>query len=165
MIKPNVEKAFNKHMNAELFSWYLYLALSAHFENKNLLGFANWLKFQAGEEMGHAMKFYDYLAKVNAKTEFLPIEAPKAGWKSPLDAFQQVYDHEVKITNGINELMELSINEKDYPAINFLKWFVDEQVEEVQTSNIILEKVKLVGDNPNGLFLLDRELAQRSATT
>jgi len=164
MIKPNVEKAFNKHMNAELFSWYLYLALSAHFEAKNLMGFANWLKFQAGEEMGHAMKFYDYLAKVNAKVEFLQIEAPKTGWKSTLEAFQQVYDHEVKITNGINELMDIAIAEKDYPGVNFLKWFVDEQVEEVSTSQLILEKVKLVGDNPNGLFMLDRELAMRSAS-
>ena len=162
MIKEKVSTALIKHLNAELYSWYLYLAMSTHFENKNFLGFAKWMKIQAGEEMGHALKFMDYLNQVGVKVTLQQIDAPPADWAAFLDIFQMVYDHEVKVTDSINNLVDLAISEKDHATNSFLQWFVNEQVEEVSTANLILEKLKFIGDSHNGLFMLDHELGKRS---
>lgn len=161
MIKENVAAALIKHLNAELYSWYLYLSMAAHFENKNFLGFASWMKIQAKEEMEHAVKFMDYLNLVGVKLTLDKIDAPPSDWNSFLDIFQLVYDHEVKVTNSINSLVDLAISEKDHATNSFLLWFVNEQVEEVSTSQLILEKLKFIGDSHNGLFMLDHELGKR----
>jgi len=161
MLKEVTEKALNTHLNAELFSWYLYLSMAAYYEKRNFLGFAKWLKVQAQEEMGHAMKFFEYIHQAGGQVQLQPIEGPRIDWESHRDLFNQVLEHEIKVTNSIDELIELSKNEKDNATFIFLQWFVTEQVEEVSTATLILEKLKLVGDNPNGLFLLDRELGMR----
>lgn len=161
MLKEVMEKALNKHLNAELFSWYLYLSMSAYYEKRNFMGFAKWLKVQAQEEMGHAMKFFEYIHQAGGAVELLPIEAPQVDWETHRALFSQVLEHEIKVTNSIDDLIELSKSEKDNATFIFLQWFVTEQVEEVSTANLILEKLKLVGDNPNGLFLLDSELGRR----
>lgn len=161
MLKEVMEKALNKHLNVELFSWYLYLSMAGYYEKRNFVGFAKWLKVQAGEEMGHAMKFFEYIHQAGGQVELLPIEGPQTNWETHRELFNQILEHEIKVSDSIDELIEMSKNEKDNATFIFLQWFVTEQVEEVSTATLILEKLKLVGDNPNGLFLLDRELGMR----
>ena len=163
MIKDKVLKALDKQINMELNSSYIYLAMSSFFYEENLNGFASWFRIQSGEEYGHAMKIFDYIHQANANVNLLQIDGPKSGWKTALDVFEDTYKHEQKVTASIYNLVDLAIAEKDHATNNFLQWFVSEQVEEEDTALTILEKVKLVGDNKSGLFLLDRELGQRAA--
>ena len=163
MIKDKVLKALDKQINMELNSSYIYLAMSSFFYEENLNGFATWFRIQSAEEYGHAMKIFDYIHQANANVNLLQIDEPKSGWKTALDVFEDTYKHEQKVTASIYNLVDLAITEKDHATNNFLQWFVSEQVEEESTALTILEKVKLVGDNKSGLFLLDRELGQRAA--
>jgi ferritin len=162
MISEKMQKALNDQISAELFSSYLYLSMAAHFEAENWAGFASWMKKQSSEEYGHAMKFFHYLNEVNGKVTLEAIEKPKMEWKSPLEAFEEAHKHEIYITNRINDLVNLAQSEKDHATNNFLKWFVDEQVEEVSSVDQIVNKFKLVGDNKVALYMLDKELGSRS---
>jgi ferritin len=161
MLKKSVEDALNKQVNAEFYSSYLYLAMSAYFESITLKGFAQWLRLQSGEEMAHGMKFYDYIIEAGGSPKLMAIEAPKTPWKSPQAVFEQVYAHEQKVTGLINDLMDLAIKEKDHATKNFLGWFVKEQVEEEANASEILAKIKMIGDVPGHLFWLDHELGKR----
>ncbi|MGE5457740.1 MAG: ferritin [Methanococcaceae archaeon] len=161
MIGKKMEKALNEQLNAELYSWYLYLSMSAHFEEHNFTGISKWMKIQAHEEYTHAMKFYDYIIQVGKIVSLEAISAPKRDWSSHLEVFEQVFEHEMKITEQINNLMNLAVEEKDHASNSFLLWFVNEQVEEVATAKIILEKAKFIGDSHNGLFMLDHEMGKR----
>jgi ferritin len=136
--------------------------MAAYFENKNFLGFASWMKLQAQEEMCHAVKFMDYLHLVGVKFSLDKIDAPPSDWDSFTKIFQLVYDHEVKVTESINNLVDMAISEKDHATNSFLLWFVNEQVEEVATADRILGRVKFIGENHNGLFFLDHELGKRA---
>ena len=164
MIKKKMETAINKQINAELYSAYLYLSMSAYFQTLNLGGFANWMRIQAQEELTHAMKFYDYLIERGGRATMLIIEAPKTTWPSPLAAFEDVYKHEQKVTGLINDLMNLAATEKDHASVNMLHWFVDEQVEEESSADDIVQKLKLVGKGGSGLLMLDQQLGQRIFT-
>jgi ferritin len=157
-----MQKALNDQINAELFSSYLYLSMAAYFESENWNGFAAWMKVQSGEEYGHGMKFYKYVNDVEGKVTLAAIEKPKAAWKSPLQAFEEAHKHELYITDRINKLVALAIQEGDYATNIFLNYFVTEQVEEVSTVTQIVHKFNLLGDNKTSLFLLDRELGMRS---
>lgn len=161
MISKALEEAINQQMNREMYSSYLYLAMAAFFEDKGLSGFANWMRIQAKEEDFHAMKFFDYLVARDGRVKLLDIEAPPFEWKGPLDVFEYTYTHETKVTGLINNLMKLAVEENDYAAINVLQWYVDEQVEEEESSKAIVDKIKIVGETGPGLYLLDQELAQR----
>ena len=163
MIKEKVLKALNKQINMEMDSSYIYLAMSSYFYEENLNGFAAWFRIQSQEEYTHAMKIFDYIHQANAKVKLANIEEPKAEWKSALDVFKDTYKHEQEVTASIYNLVDLTVAEKDHATNNFLQWFISEQVEEESASLNILEKMKLVGDNKSGLFLLDRELGQRAA--
>jgi ferritin len=164
MINKKMEKAINKQVNAELYSAYLYLSMSAYFESINLAGFANWMNIQAQEELAHAMKFYDYLIERGGRVTLLPIDAPQTTWASPLAAFKDVYEHEQKVTGLIHNLMDLALAEKDHASVSILRWFVDEQVEEESSADAIVEKLKLVGEKGRGIFMLDQQLGQRVFT-
>ncbi len=164
MLKENIEKALNNQLNAEIYSAYLYLSMSAYFESISLKGFANWMKVQYQEEMAHAMKFYDYINERGGRVILQAIEAPPTQWDSPLAVFEATYEHEQKVTGLINDLVELAISEHDHATNIFLQWFVSEQVEEEDSANELVEKLKLMGDARGGLFMLDRELAQRTFT-
>jgi ferritin len=161
MIKEKILNILNKQINEELFSSYLYLSMSNYFTSLNLDGFAKWMRMQSKEEYEHALKIYDYILERNAKVVLTKIETPKAIWKSPLEAFQETLKHEQHITACINNIVNNAIQEKDHPTNNFFQWFVSEQVEEEANATNILEKVKMVGDNKGGLYMLDRELGQR----
>lgn len=164
MIKKKIENALNKQTNAEMYSSYLYLSMSAFFELANLKGFAHWMRVQAQEELIHAMKFFDYVHERGGTVILTAIDAPPTKWQSPLAAFNHVFEHEQKVTGLINDLVNLAISENDHATNNFLQWFVAEQVEEESSAEEIVQKLKLVGDAPGGLFMLDRELGQRVFT-
>ena len=161
MLPEKVEKALNKQINAEFFSAYLYLSMSAYLHDISLTGFANWMRAQYEEEKFHAMKMYDYVLERGGKVKLKAIEAPKHKWDGIIDVFEDVLEHEQEITSKINDLMSLSIDEKDHATVNFLQWFVDEQVEEEATVSDMLAQLKLVEGKGSGLFMLDREAAQR----
>ncbi len=158
----NIQKAINAQINAELYSAYLYLAMSAYFQSINLSGFANWVRVQALEEETHAGRFFDYINERGGRATLEAIEKPQIEWNSPLDVFEAVYAHELKVTAMINELVDLALQEKDHATYNMLQWFVSEQVEEESSADAIVQKLKLIGNEGHGLFLIDQELAQRA---
>jgi len=161
MISKKVENELNKQINAELYSAYLYLAMSAWFESKNLKGFANWMRIQNQEETAHAMKFYDYVLERGGKITLKAIEMPKGSWKNVIEIFAETLKHEQYVTSLINNLMNVSLAEKDHAAANFLQWFVNEQVEEEANATDILEQLKMIEGKGPALFMLDRELKLR----
>jgi len=161
MLKKSVEDALNKQLNAEMYSSYLYLAMSAYMESVSMKGFAKWLRIQAKEELAHAMKFYDYIIEAGGRVRLTAIEAPKTPWKSAGAVFDQVLAHEQKVTGLINGIMDIAVKEKDYATQNFLGWFVKEQVEEEANASEIVAKILIIGDVPGHLFCLDQELGKR----
>jgi len=162
VLNPKIQDAFNKQVNAELHSSYLYLSMSAYFESKNLPGMGNWMRIQAQEELGHAMKFFDFINERNGRVTLTRIDAPQTEWDSPSDAFQYTYEHECKVTGLINGLVDLALSEKDHAANAFLQWFVTEQVEEESTALAIVDQLKMVGDNSVALLMVDQQLGQRT---
>ena len=161
MFNKKMEKSFNEQINEELYSAYLYLSMVAYFESTNLPGFANWMRVQTQEEIVHAMKFYDYINQRNGRVVLTALADPQIEWKSPMDAFEAAYKHELHITAKINELVNLAIEEKDHAANMFLQWFVNEQVEEEKSPSDIIQKLKMIKDSSEGLYMLDKELATR----
>ena len=164
MIPKKLEKALNEQINAEFYSAYLYLSMSAYLTDISLMGFSNWMRAQFEEEKFHAMKMYDYLLERGGKVKLKSIEAPKHKWDGIIDVFKDVLEHEQHVTSLINDLMSLAIAEKDHATANFLQWYVDEQVEEEATVSDLLAQLKLVDGKGSGLFMLDREAAQRQFT-
>jgi ferritin len=162
MLNTNIQDALNSQINAELYSSYLYLSMSAYFDSQNLTGMANWMRIQAQEELTHAMKFFDFVNERDGRVVLTQVGAPKTEWTSPLDLFEDVLAHEKKVTGLINELVDLSLTEKDHAANIFLQWFVTEQVEEEANASTIVDKLKLIGDTPVALYMLDGELGQRT---
>jgi ferritin len=162
-MNKKIEDAFNAQLNAELFSSYLYLSMAQCFAAKNLDGMAGWMNIQAEEERVHAMKFVDFINERGGRVHLKQIDEPKAEWSSPLEAFQDAYNHECLISSKINDLVNLAIAEADHAANTFLHWFVTEQVEEEATALGIVEKLKMIGDNTMGILMMDRELGQRTA--
>ena len=161
MVAKKTHAALNEQINHEMFSAYLYLAMSAYFQSIGLEGFAGWMRVQAREELTHAMKFFDHLHDRGARVELGAIEKPKLKWASPLDAFRAAYEHEKFITGKINGLYKLAEAEADYPAKVFLDWFVKEQVEEEASASHIVELLGRIKDSGSGLVMLDRELGKR----
>lgn len=162
MFQEEMEKALNEQLSWEIYSAYLYLAMSAYFEGLGLPGFAHWMKAQSAEELMHAMKFYKYIFERDGKVILKEIPAPPETWNSPEDVFEYAYKHEKEVTSRINNLMALAKKLNDYATENFLNWFVDEQVEEEASFKEILSKLRLIKQNPQGLFYLDSELAKRA---
>lgn len=164
MLSKSMEKALNGQINAEMYSSYLYLAMAAYFEDVGLGGFAKWMEGQAQEELFHAMKFYAYVNERGGRVKLAAIDEPPSKWKTPLSCFENVLEHEQKVTGLINDLVNLAIDEKDHATNNFLQWFVAEQVEEEDTASGILDKLKLMGEAAGGMFMIDQELGQRVFT-
>lgn len=160
-ISERMVEALNKQINAEIYSAYLYLSMAAFFESKNLKGFANWMKVQWQEELSHAMKIFEFVNERSGRVKLYSIKEPQHEWSSPLEVFKNVYNHEVEVTRRIHELVELAMAEKDYATLNFLQWFVKEQVEEEASALEILEKLKLIADDKVALMMLDGELSKR----
>jgi len=161
MLSKSMETALNRQVNREMYSAYLYLAMSAYCETACMKGFAKWLRIQAKEEQSHAMKIYDFILARGGKVALEAIEAPKAKWASAGKVFEEVYSHEQKVTGMINDLVDLAIKEKDHATFEMLQWFVKEQVEEEEQANDILSQINILGDVVGHLFWLDHELGKR----
>ena len=164
MLSKKMEKAINQQINAELYSSYLYLSMATYFEAISLGGFSNWMRQQAQEELFHAMKMFDFVCERGGRVVLQTIEQPPAKWTTPLNAFENVLSHEQKVTGLINNLVNLALEERDHATNIFLQWFVSEQVEEEASAGTLVDKLKLIGKDANGLFMLDSELAQRAFT-
>jgi ferritin len=154
-----MEEALNAQVNAELYSAYLYLSMESYFKSLNLNGFANWMRVQTQEEIVHATKIYDFINARTGRVILKAIEGPPTTWDSPRAVFEAAYKHEQKVTGLINDLVNLAIKEKDHATNTFLQWFVNEQV-----ADQIVQQLKMMENAPGGLFMLDRELAQRVFT-
>jgi len=159
-MNKKVLDSFNEQVNKEFFSAYMYLSMAAYFESINLKGFANWMHVQAKEEVTHAMKFFNYIIQRGGNVKLEAINKPQIEWASPVSVFNDALKHEKFVTNSINNLVTIAGDEKDYASLNFLQWFVSEQVEEEDNANTIIQQLKLAGEG-SGLFLLDQELGKR----
>lgn len=162
-MNEKIQDAFNEQLNAELYSSYLYLSMANYFAAENLDGMAAWMRIQTDEERIHAMKFLDQINERGGRVVLKQIDEPKIEWASPLEAFEEAYGHEQLISSKVNALVDLANAESDHAANAFLQWFVSEQIEEEATAQTIVEKLKKVGDNPLGLFMMDEQLGQRTA--
>ena len=165
MVSKKLEKAINEQVNAEFWSAYLYLSMSAHFANEGLMGFANWFQVQFQEEQDHAQKFMNYLIAKGNKVELKPIEKVDTSWESLLKAFEDTLAHDKVVTGLINNLVSIARSENDYASENMLQWFVNEQVEEEETAQGMIDSLKLIGTNGFGIYTMDKELAQRTYTS
>lgn len=161
MIKEKMLNALNEQINAEQYSSLLYLSMSAWFSEKGLPGFANWMYIQYQEEMTHANKFFKYVTERSGKVTLKAIEQMPTDFKDIVDVFEKTKIHEELVTSLINNLVDVAIAERDHAAQSFLKWFVDEQVEEEANVQEILDTLKLINGQGNGIFMLDREMRQR----
>ncbi|MBQ8839045.1 MAG: ferritin [Bacteroidales bacterium] len=162
MLTPNLHKAINEQINAELWSAYLYLAMSLDAESKGYKGVANWFYVQFREEQDHARIFMNYLNSVDAKVELLPIGPVPCTWNTVLDMFRQTLEHEKKVTAMIAGLASIADNDRDFASINRLVWFIDEQVEEEESARDMITAFEAVEGNKYGMYMLDKELAART---
>ncbi len=156
-----LEKAINEQITKEYFSSYLYLAMAAYFESKNLPGCSNWMKMQAEEEMFHASKFFDYLNDRGSRVILEAIDKPKSVFKSVRDAFEYTLAHEKKVTDSINNLYKIAQEVNDNASTMFLQWFITEQVEEEKNVSDILAKLDFIKEDSMGILMLDKELSVR----
>lgn len=162
MIGKRLESAMNEQIKNELESYYIYLSMAAYFHDANLDGMAHWMRCQAHEEMIHAMKFFDHVNDRGGRVVLMDLKQIKTAWKSPLEAFQDAYQHEQFISGKINELTTIAREERDYAAEPMLAWFSDEQVEEEATASKIVAELEMIDDDKRGLLMIDRELSGRS---
>jgi ferritin len=158
-INDKVQAALNNQINLELSAFYTYLSAAAHLEASNFPGMAAWMRHHAQEEMEHAMKIYDYLHDRRGRVRLLGIAEPHHQWESTISVFEAALHHEEKVTASIHALVQLAREERDPSTESFLRWFVDEQVEEEKVVDEVLQRLKLVGDFGPGLYMVDRELA------
>lgn len=161
MITKKMETELNKQINAEYWSAYLYLSMSAYAENNGYSGIAKWMRVQYEEEVFHALKIFDYVIERGGKVTLTPIKEVPDSWNGILHIFEETLKHEQLVTKLINDLMDVAIEEKDHATKSFLQWYVDEQVEEEANVNEILDQLRMVDGKGNGLFMIDRELKQR----
>ncbi len=164
MISPKIQDALNAQINAEFWSAYLYLSMGMHFEAEGHAGIANWFRIQFKEEQAHAEIFINYLLSRGGRVELKAIDAVPTSWESPLAAYLDTLAHEEKVTSLINNLYALAESEHDYATRGKVDWFIAEQVEEEETAQGLIDRLKLIGDNGLALYMLDQELATRTYT-
>jgi len=163
IISTKMAEAINEQINAEIYSSYLYLQMAAWLESSGFVGAAKWMRKQTEEENKHAMKFFDYVLNRGGKVILKSISAPEGldTWKKPLDIFEQAYKHELNVTKKIYNLLKIAQSEDDPATIEMLQWFVKEQVEEENSTNLIVEQLKMAGDSKGALLALDHQLGKR----
>lgn len=164
MFSTKVEEALNAQINAEMWSAYLYLSMSAYCHEQGLAGMANWFEVQFKEEQDHAMILYKHLVARGGRVKLAPIAEVETEWASPLAVFENTLSHEKKVTSLINDLYALATEEKDYATQSMLKWFVDEQVEEEENVKTLIDNLRMIKDNGFGLYMIDKELGARTYT-
>ncbi len=162
MLSKKLAQELNKQMNNEFFSEYEYLSMAAYFHAENLDGIANYFHVQAQEEHFHAMKIFHFILDKGGKVELQQIAKPDVSFKSNIEVFEKALAHEQKVTKSINDLMDEAIKENDHAVNSFLKWYVDEQVEEESSASKALGKMEIIGGKGEGLLFIDQEFAQRT---
>lgn len=162
MIPRKIEDAFNQQIKHELESAYLYLAMAAYFDNAGFEGMGRWMRAQVQEELTHAMRFYKHIIERGGQVKLQSLNILAQNWESPLKAFEAAYEHERFITSKINELVKLAQAEGDYASNSLLQWFVDEQIEEEDSTSKIAQDLRRIGEDSRGVLMLDRELGQRT---
>lgn len=163
MISEKINEILNEQINKEFYSGYLYLSMSAHLKELGLNGFASWLKHQAREEVEHGLKIFDYLIDCNSFVTLKQIRMPEFEFNGILSIFNIVYDHEKCITQSIMTVAKNAEEECDRTTLNFVDWFIEEQIEEEETVKNIIKRLELFGEDKASLYLLDRELGERGA--
>jgi ferritin len=164
MISEKMIKSLNYQVNRETYSAYFYLGMASYATEKGLNGIANWFTVQVQEELSHAQKIYDYVTQQGARVMLEAIEEPPQSFSSVLDLFEKTLEHEKKVTELINGLVNQAKDENDHATEIFLQWFVTEQVEEEANAEELVQKLKLIGKDGNGLLMVDKELSQRVFT-
>ncbi len=161
-LSSKLERLLNDQINLELCSAYAYFGMAAYFEHTAFTGFGKWMEIQSREELGHAHRFFEYLVERGGRITLEAIPEPKYDFKSPLDAFKTSLGHEQKVSAAICAIYEAASGEKDYATLSFLKWFLDEQVEEEKNVGEILAKLELVGDHLSALYQIDQQAGRRA---
>jgi ferritin len=161
MLSKKIVDRINLQINREMYSAYLYMAMSAKMNDDGYKGVATWMMTQYHEEMYHAMKLYGYLQSQGASPALAKIDAPVVNAKNLMELFEATLEHEKFVTGSIKELLELALAEKDYATENLVRWYVDEQVEEEQNVVDILQTIDMMGEGRHGLFMLNIELGKR----
>jgi len=161
MISQGVTDALNEQIKHEFYSAYVYLSMSSYFESINLLGFAKWMRTQAREEVTHGMKLFDFVNDRGGRVVLQPIDGPPTEFASPLAVFEQSLKHEQAVTGMINKLYQVAQQANDFATQVALQWFITEQVEEENTADVIVEQLKMIGNDRSALLILDREMGAR----
>lgn len=162
MMESELERAFNEQLGAELYSSHLYLSMSAYCESIGMPGAAHWFRVQAVEERGHAMRFFEHIVDRGGRVLLAEIPAPTTSFSSLRDAFEQALAQEQQVSAAIDRLVAMATERGDHAAQAFLQWFVTEQVEEEKQAGDMVAVLRAIGEDPTGLFMLDRELGARS---
>ena len=162
MISQKLTKALSDQVNAEYYSAYLYLSMSACADQLGLKGAAHWLFAQAQEEMAHGTNMYQYILERGAKPSFAEISVPPSDFADLNQIFQMVLEHEQSVTKRINDIATMAMQEHDHACYQFIMWYVNEQVEEEASASDVLSKIQMIGDNTGLLLALDTELAART---
>jgi len=158
-----IKKILNDQIREELYSAYLYLALAGHLDGRNLKGIANWMYIQAKEEMDHALGFFRFLLERGEEPVLQALAQPKLGeLKSVKSVFAAGLKHERHISELINKIQDAARVEKDHALESFVKWYIDEQVEEEANAMEIIGKLEMVGSDGPSLYMLDQELGART---
>ena len=162
MISEAINEILNEQINKEFYSGYLYLSMSAYLKELGLLGIASWMKHQAKEEVEHGLKIFDYLINCNSFVTLKQIKSPEFEFNGILSIFNRVYEHEKCITESVMKVAQRAEEECDRITLNFIDWFVAEQVEEELAIKNIIKRIELFGDDKVALYLLDKELGERA---
>ncbi len=160
-VSESLEAAINRQIGCEFSAAHCYLSMASYFERVAYDGFAAWMHLQSNEERLHAMKFYEYLLDRGGVVQLPAIEAPRYEYGSPLEVFEASLEQENDVSKSIYSLYKLAMDEGDYATVSFLKWFIDEQVEEEKSVGDMIDKLKRAGDNPEAILLLDRYASER----
>ena len=161
MVNQEVQDGINRQIRNEFYAAYLYLGMMTYFESKSLSGFGHWMRLQAQEEVGHAMRLVDFLLDRGGHVELEAIDAPQPDFESPIAVMKAALGHEQKVTASINELYALSVKHNDYPAQVLMQWFVSEQVEEEKNAGEIVDQLELAAGSASALLVIDGRLVER----
>ncbi len=158
MLTERLEQALNKQVKIEAESSQVYLAMASWAEVKGLEGVAAFMYMHSDEERMHMLKLVKYINERGGHATISDLAAPKTAYGSPKEMFELLFKHEVMVSQSINDLVAITLEEKDYSTHNFLQWYVAEQIEEEALARTVLDKINLIGDDKGGLYLFDRDV-------
>lgn len=160
MLSKKVEKVLNDQIRIEAESSQVYLSMASWAEVKGLEGISQFMYKHSDEERMHMLKLIKYVNERGGHAIISELKAPKVDFGSFQKLFEQLYEHEIFVSQSINELVHVTLKEKDYATHNFLQWYVAEQLEEEALARTVLDKIKLIGNDKGGLYLFDRDIQQ-----